>query len=74
MPCYAQCATDCVPHNRAGVNANTGWRVVFTWLKPYFNISALIFYVCEGSSQTIEPIKLAKNYGIDIFDYEGHNL
>ncbi len=46
----------------------------FTWLKPYFNISALIFYVCEESSQPTEPIKHANYYGIDIFDYEGHDL
>jgi len=51
-----------------------GRFVVFTWPKPYFNISALIFYVCEESSQPTEPIKHAKNYGIDIFDYEGHDL
>jgi len=53
-------------------------RIVFTWLKPYFNIRALIFYVCEGSSQPIANFlfitKHAKNYGISIFDYEGHNL
>ena len=28
-------------------------RVVFTWLKLYFNVPALIFYVCEGLSQPI---------------------
>jgi len=71
---YTKCATDCGPHNRAGVHANKGWRVVFTWLKPYFNVHALIFNMCEGSSQPNEPIKHAKNYCINIFDYEGHNL
>ncbi len=39
-----------------------------------FNIRPLIFYVCEGSSQPIEPIKHAKKYRINIFYYEGHNL
>jgi len=56
------------PHNCAGVHTNTGWRVIFSWLKPYCNVRALIFYVCEGSSQNIEPIKHAKKYGINIFD------
>ncbi len=55
-----QCATDCGPHNSADVHANTGWRIVFTWLKLYFNICALIFYVCEGLSQPREPIKQFK--------------
>ncbi len=27
--------------------------VIFIWLKPYFNICALIYYVCEGSRQPI---------------------
>jgi hypothetical protein len=49
----------------------TGRRFVFQWLKLYFNVRALIFYDCEGSSQ---PIEHAKKYGINIFDYEGHNL
>ncbi len=65
--------TDCGPHNRAVVHTNTGGRVVFTWLKPYFNVEALIFYVNEESSQLIEPIKL-KKYGIHIFECEVHDL
>jgi len=28
-------------------------HVVFTWLKPYFKVCALIFYMCEGLSQAI---------------------
>jgi len=43
-----------------------GVGVIFTWPKTYFNVRALIFYVCEGSNQAI---KNAKNYGINIFDY-----
>jgi len=35
-------------------NVNAYWYAIFTWLKPYFNIPSLIFYVCEGSSQPIE--------------------
>ncbi len=44
--------------------------VVFTWLKPYFNVRALILYECEGSSQPIEPIEHANNFDINIFDFE----
>jgi hypothetical protein len=63
---------DCGPHNCA---ANTGGRVVFTWLKSYFNVHALIFYVFEGSSQLIaSQLNMQKSYGINIFYYEGHNL
>ncbi len=51
--------------------ANMGVCVIFTWPKPYFNVHALIFYVCEGSSQAI---KHAKKYGSNIFEYEGHDL
>ncbi len=57
---YSQCATDCGPQNvlqiwlcmqmRAGTPL---CHVVFTWLKPYFNVRALIFFMCEGSSQPI---------------------
>jgi len=54
-----------------GLHANMGVLVVFKWPKPYFNVCALIFYMCEGSSQAIKD---AKNYGINIFDYEGHDL
>ncbi len=47
-------------YNRAaktGVRANMGEHIVFTWPKPYFNVHALIFYVCEGSSQAIKHAK-----------------
>jgi hypothetical protein len=60
-------------YNRAvntGMRKNMGVLVIFTLPKPYFNVHALIFYVCEGSSQAI---KHAKNYPINIFDYEGHS-
>jgi hypothetical protein len=60
-------ATDCGPHKRAGVHANTGGRVIFTWLKLFFNICAIIFYVYEGSSQPIEPIKHAKKLWYQYF-------
>jgi len=53
------------------VNLNVLRHPIFIWLKLYFNIYALIFYLCEGLSQ---PIAKCKNYGINIFDYEGHNL
>ncbi len=47
----------------------------FTWLKPHYNFRALIFYMCEGLSQThSQTMKHAQNYGTDIFDYEGHDL
>jgi len=49
-------ATDCGPHNRVakmGMRANTSGHFFFTWLKLYFNVRDLIFYVCEGSSQPI---------------------
>jgi len=35
-------------------------RVVFTWLKLYFKVPVLIFYVCEGLSQPIANSKHAK--------------
>jgi hypothetical protein len=44
-------------------------HVVFKWLQPYFNVCGLIFYMCEGFS---EPIANQLNYGMDIFDHEGH--
>jgi len=60
---------DCGPHNRA---VNMGGCVAFTWLKLYFNVCALIFYVCEGSSQSIpNQLNMQKNNRINIFDYEG---
>jgi len=49
--------------------------IIFTWLKPYFIVCALIFYVCEGLSQPIaNQLNMQKYYGINIFDYEGHYL
>jgi len=47
-------------YNRAAhtcICANMGVYVVFTWPKPYFNVHALIFYMCEGSSQAITHAK-----------------
>ncbi len=32
-------------------------HVIYTWLKPYFNVLALIFYVCEGLCQIIARIE-----------------
>ncbi len=64
-----QCATDCA--SNTSVRANMGVCIVFKWSKPYFNVCALILYVCEGSSQAITH---AKNYGINIFEYKGHDL
>ncbi len=37
-------------------------------------VSALIFYMCEGSSKPIAQLSMQKNYGINIFYYEGHDL
>jgi len=69
-------STDCDPQNMpqilAGVSANTimyAKTSCFIWLKLYFNIRAVIFYMCEGSSQLHE-----KNYGINIFHHEDQNL
>ncbi len=40
-----------------------------------FKDRVLIFYVCEGSSQPIaNQLNMPKNYGINIFDFEGHDL
>jgi len=49
-----QCAMDCGPQNVLQIWACMQIPlccVVFTWFKLYFNICALIFYVCEGSKQ-----------------------
>jgi len=62
-----QCAKDCGPCNHACkygsaafvnvntmfVNVNAYWHAIFTWLKLYFNVRVIIFYMCEGSSQPI---------------------
>jgi len=86
---YTVCDRLWPSYNRAantGVHANMGMR--FTWPKPeyslpkpYFNVHALIFYVCEVSSQVILGARsfidienMQKNYGINVFDYEGHDL
>ena len=50
---------------------NTFEIAIFYRLKLYFNVCALILYVCEGSSQAITH---AKNYVINIFEYKGHDL
>jgi hypothetical protein len=39
------------------VNVNAYWYVIFTRRNPYFNVRALILYVCEGSSQPIAKCK-----------------
>ncbi len=62
-----------LPLNRAGA-CKYGQAHHFYMAQAVSSVRALRFYVCEGSSQPIEPIKHAKNYGIDIFDYEGHDL
>jgi len=68
-----QCAKDYGPHNHVYeyVQARALTSVlVFTQLKPYFKVCALIFFyisTCE------ESMKNSKNYSINIFDYEGHN-
>jgi len=65
-----------------------GMHVILTWPKPeysllkqYFNVCALIFYMCEGLSQVILGARsfihvenMQKNFGINIFDYEGIRL
>ncbi len=35
------------------VNVNEYWHAVFTWVKPYFNVRAIIFYMCERLHQPI---------------------
>ncbi len=39
------------------VNLNVLRHPIFIWLKLYFNIQDLIFYVCEGLSQPIAKCK-----------------
>jgi len=49
--------------------------VIFMRLKPYFKVCALIFYVCEGSSQAIANQLNMQNIVVSIFfDYERHDL
>jgi len=48
-----QCATDCGPHNRLACMQIRAGKLFFAWLKPDFNIRALIFYLREGLSQLI---------------------
>ncbi len=62
--------------------ANTGGRVIFTWLKTYFNVCALIFYMCEGSIQpTANQLNMQKirvsiflTKKATIFDTHGTNF
>ncbi len=49
--------------------------VVFTRLKQYFKVCALIFYVCEGSSLAIaNQLNIQKIMVSIFFDYEVHYL
>jgi len=41
-------------------------------LKLYFNVHAVIFSKISKFEESSLPMKRAKNYGINIFDYEGH--
>ncbi len=36
-----------------GMHVNMGVYVIFTWPKSYFNVCALILYMCEGLRQVI---------------------
>jgi len=50
-------------------------HVFFMRLKPYFKVCALIFYVCEGSSQAIaNQLNMQKIMVSIFFDYEGLDL
>jgi hypothetical protein len=49
------------------VCANTGGQVIFTCLKPYLNARALIFSVCEGSSQLIANQSNMQKIMVSIF-------
>ncbi len=79
---YTQCVIDCGPQNPLQIRACVQIQadvplccVVLSFYKLYLSVCALIFYVCEGLSQPIaNRLNMQKNYGIDIFDYEGHNL
>ncbi len=59
-----QCATDCGPLKiglwsvNTSLRVNMGVRVVFRWPKTYTIVHALIFNVCEGSSQAIKHAKI----------------
>ncbi len=76
-----QCATDCGPLITC-INANDRNSMVQIWVcesflhgQAIFYVCTLIYvYVCEGSSQPIAQLNMPKNYGLNIFDYEGHNL
>ena len=51
------------------VQTQEGYIIFTTRLKPYFDIRVFIFYVCEGSCQSIaNQLNMQKNYGIYIFD------
>ncbi len=89
-PCLnivVQCVKDCGPHNCACKygHKNTDEPLcvsmsVFTQLKPYFNICALIFFNLYGwriqsthNEVWINQLNIPSKFGINIFDYEGHN-
>ncbi len=50
------------------------YMLFFSQLKPYFNVCALTFSKFLHVKKQANQIDMQKNYGIDIFDYEGHNL
>jgi len=62
-------------HGQVHVHANMGGQalILFTRVKPYFNIDALIFYGWRIKPTHSQPTKHAKNYDIHIFDYEGQS-
>ncbi len=82
---YTQCAEDCGPHNCAceyghlhlhkpqSLAHTVSTPVFFTKLKLYFNVCNLFFLTY--TVKRIESInKTCKQFfGINFFDYEGHN-
>jgi len=52
----------------AGIHSNPSIRP-----SCFFNVGTLIFLLISAREEKSLPIKHAKNYRINIFDYEGHN-
>jgi len=46
---------------------------VFMQLKPYFDVQVLIIFYTSTREESSLPMKHAKNYHIDFFEYEDHN-
>ncbi len=69
-----QCAKDCGPHNRV---CKYGRACKYERVHCFYMAQAICVLV-SMSEESSEPIAyqqiMQKNYGIDIFDYEGHNL